>query len=92
MSYDIDAQKMVEVLRIGREKLSDKGTRSAKKRVDPLRRQTGLPREAVIERMLDSFRTRYGLTAGKATDEEMARARELARTKFSSPEWTARVP
>ena len=92
MSYDIDADKMVEVLRIGREKLSDKGTRSAKKRVDPLRRQTGLPREAVIERMLDSFRTRYGLTAGKATDEEMARARELARTKFSSPEWTARVP
>ncbi|MFI6089631.1 biotin/lipoate A/B protein ligase family protein [Streptomyces sp. NPDC051218] len=92
MSYDIDAEKMVEVLRIGREKLSDKGTRSAKKRVDPLRRQTGLPREAVIERMLDSFRTRYGLTPGKATDEEMARARELARTKFSSPEWTARVP
>ncbi|MGW6022301.1 lipoyl protein ligase domain-containing protein [Streptomyces sp. NPDC055099] len=92
MSYDIDAEKMVEVLRIGREKLSDKGTKSAKKRVDPLRRQTGLPREAVIERMLDSFRTRYGLTPGKATDEEMARARELARTKFSSPEWTARVP
>ena len=26
MSYDIDADKMVEVLRIGKEKLSDKGT------------------------------------------------------------------
>ena len=26
MSYDIDAEKMVEVLRIGKEKLSDKGT------------------------------------------------------------------
>ncbi len=92
MAYDIDADKMLEVLRIGREKLSDKGTKSAKKRVDPLRRQTGLPRDAVIERMVDSFRTRYGLVAGKVTDEELARAGELARTKFSSPQWTARVP
>ncbi|MEV7193592.1 biotin/lipoate A/B protein ligase family protein [Streptomyces sp. NPDC093510] len=92
MSYDIDADKMLEVLRIGKEKLSDKGTRSAKKRVDPLRRQTGLPREAVIERMVDSFRGRYGLTDGKVTDEEMARARDLVRTKFTTAEWTARVP
>ncbi|MET9334159.1 lipoate--protein ligase family protein [Streptomyces cellulosae] len=92
MSYDIDADKMLEVLRIGKEKLSDKGTKSAKKRVDPLRRQTGLPREAVIERMIESFRTRYGLTQGKVTDEELARAQELARTKFTAPEWVARVP
>lgn len=92
MAYDIDADKMLDVLRIGREKLSDKGTKSAKKRVDPLRRQTGLPREAVIDRMIDSFRDRYGLTPGKVTDEELTRAQELARDKFSSPEWTARVP
>lgn len=92
MSYDIDADKMLEVLRIGKEKMSDKGTRSAKKRVDPLRRQTGLPREVVIERMLASFRGRYGLAEGRVTDEEMARAKELADSKFSDPEWTARVP
>ncbi|QIQ01827.1 lipoate--protein ligase family protein [Streptomyces liangshanensis] len=92
MAYDIDADKMLDVLRIGREKLSDKGTRSAKKRVDPLRRQTGLSREAVIERMITSFRGRYGLTEGRVTEEEMARARELAATKFGSRAWTARVP
>ena len=45
MSYDIDADKMLEVLRIGREKLSDKGTASANKRVDPVRSQTQLPRD-----------------------------------------------
>ncbi|MEU0717108.1 biotin/lipoate A/B protein ligase family protein [Streptomyces lavendulocolor] len=92
MAYDIDADKMTEVLRIGREKLSDKGTRSARKRVDPLRRQTGLPRATVIEKMIGSFRERYGLSAGGVSEGEMARARELARTKFGSPEWTARVP
>ncbi|MFG3190093.1 lipoate--protein ligase family protein [Streptomyces omiyaensis] len=92
MAYDIDADKMTEVLRIGREKLSDKGTKSAGKRVDPLRRQTGLPRGAVIERMVASFRQRYGLAEGRVTGEELALAEELAETKFSSPEWTARVP
>ncbi len=92
MAYDIDADKMLEVLRIGKEKMSDKGTRSAKKRVDPLRRQTGLPRQVVIERMIDSFRRRHGLTGGSVTPEELARAEELVRTKFATPEWTARVP
>ncbi|MFF7750740.1 biotin/lipoate A/B protein ligase family protein [Streptomyces sp. NPDC007971] len=92
MSYDIDADKMLEVLRIGREKMSDKGTRSAEKRIDPLRRQTGLTREQVIENMIASFRNRYGLTTGEVTADEMARAEELARTKFASPQWTARVP
>ncbi|OKI81314.1 hypothetical protein AMK11_25415 [Streptomyces sp. CB02414] len=60
--------------------------------MDPLRRQTGLPREAVIDRMITSFGGRYGLTQGKVTDEELTRARELARAKFGSAEWTARVP
>ncbi|MFD9380099.1 biotin/lipoate A/B protein ligase family protein [Streptomyces sp. NPDC059999] len=92
MAYDIDADKMLDVLRIGREKLSDKGTKSAKKRVDPLRRQTGLPRDAVMRRMIESFRDRYGLSEGSVTPEEMARARELAADKFGSEEWTARVP
>ncbi|MFH8791428.1 biotin/lipoate A/B protein ligase family protein [Streptomyces sp. NPDC017941] len=92
MSYDIDADKMLDVLRIGKEKLSDKGTKSAKKRVDPLRRQTGLPRETVIERMIDSFRSRYGLTSGTVTAAELARAEDLVRTKFGTAEWTARVP
>ncbi|MEV5238604.1 biotin/lipoate A/B protein ligase family protein [Streptomyces cinnamoneus] len=92
MAYDIDAEKMLDVLRIGKEKLSDKGTRSAKKRVDPLRRQTGLPRSAVIETMIGTFRGRYGLADGSVTPGELARAEELAATKFASAEWTARVP
>jgi lipoate-protein ligase A len=91
MSYDIDAAKMLQVLRIGREKLSGKGIGSAEKRVDPLRRQTGLPREAIIDRMIDSFRARYGLTTGGITAQELAAAEELVATKFGSRQWTARV-
>ena len=92
MSYDMDGDKMVQVLRIGREKMSDKGTTSANKRVDPLRSQTGLPREAVIERMVDTFRSLHGLHDDELRPEEIAAAEELVRTKFSTPEWLGRVP
>ncbi|WP_083999317.1 lipoate--protein ligase family protein [Actinomadura kijaniata] len=92
MSYDIDADKMLQVLRIGREKLSDKGIASARKRVDPLRRQTGLPREEIIQRMVGHFRGRHGLTPDALTAEELRRADKLAVDKFTTPEWTARVP
>ena len=92
MAYDIDADKMLEVLRIGREKLSDKGTKSANKRVDPMRSQTGMTRDAVIEAFLQHFRRRYTTTDSGYTDAELAAARELCRTKFLTDDWTYRVP
>ena len=91
MSYDIDAAKMTQVLRIGREKLSMKGTVSAEKRVDPLRSQTGLPRETIIKAMLGTFAGRYGLQASVLTEAELERAEELIRTKFGTEEWITRV-
>jgi lipoate-protein ligase A len=92
MSYDIDADKMGEVLRIGREKLSDKGTRSANKRVDPVRSQTGMTREAVIDAFLDHFRSRYATQESSYTEDEMDKARVLVENKFATEGWTNRVP
>ena len=92
MAYDIDATKMLEVLRIGREKLSDKGTASAAKRVDPLRSQTGLPRDVVIDRMITTFRRLHGLTDDVVRPDELAGAEALAQAKFSSAAWLADVP
>lgn len=92
MAYDIDASKMLEVLRIGREKLSDKGTTSANKRVDPLRSQTGMARADVIEAFKAHFRSRYRTVDGAVSEAERARAEELVRTRFGTQEWTARVP
>lgn len=91
MAYDIDAAKMMDVLRIGREKLSDKGTTSAAKRVDPLRSQTGMSREAVIASMIDTFRTQHGLVDDTLRDEEMARAQRLVNEKFAQARWTGIV-
>jgi lipoate-protein ligase A len=92
MAYDMDGERMTEVLRIGREKLSDKGTKSAAKRVDPLRSQTGVSRAEIIERMIETFRTQHGLTEGEITAEEYAAAEKLVAEKFGTDEWLYRVP
>ena len=92
MSYDMDGDKMVEVLRVGREKLSDKGIRSANKRVDPLRRLTGLSRVEIIDRMIATFTGLYGLSKSEITPAEAAKAEQLVAEKFGTGDWLHRVP
>ncbi|WP_334152251.1 lipoate--protein ligase family protein [Microbacterium sp.] len=92
LSYDLDGQVMTEVLRIGREKLSDKGTTSAAKRVDPLRSQTGLTRAEIIERFIATFRSLTDAETGEITADEYADAEALVESKFSTDAWLHRVP
>ena len=92
MAYDIDADKMLDVLRISREKMSDKGTKSSNKRVDPMRSQTGLPRDEIIARFMASFAATHATRPGSYTDAELEAARELMETKFLTEAWTHRVP
>ncbi|MEV8220119.1 biotin/lipoate A/B protein ligase family protein [Microbacterium sp. NPDC077391] len=92
ISYDIDGQVMTEVLRIGREKLSDKGTTSAAKRVDPLRTQTGMERAEIIERFTATFRTLTGAEDGAISADEYAAAEALVESKFATDAWLHRVP
>lgn len=92
IAYDMNSDVMTKVLRIGREKLSDKGIASAQKRVDPLRTQTGLSRQEIVDRMVRVFRQRHGGSDGSVTDAEWARAEQLVTEKFTSDSWTRRVP
>nr|MCW2727229.1 lipoate--protein ligase [Aeromicrobium sp.] len=92
MSYDMDAATMLDILRIGREKLSDKGHVSAAKRVDPIRSQTGMSREDVVAAMLGHFEASYGLTTVAIDAATLDAAKVLADGKYVDPAWTARVP
>lgn len=92
MSYDIDAEKMLEVIRIGKEKMKDKGNRSAVKRIDPMRSQTQLPREEILKVFHDTFKEKYNATEGEITAEDLAVAQRRCDEKFSTEEWTHRLP
>ena len=92
LSYDMDGQVMNEVLRIGREKLSDKGTTSAAKRVDPLRTQTGLTRAEVIDAFIASFTGATGAARDTVDASELAEAEQLVADKYQTDVWLHRVP
>ncbi|MFY9178830.1 MAG: biotin/lipoate A/B protein ligase family protein, partial [Venatoribacter sp.] len=92
MAYDINADRMLEVLRIGREKLSDKGTKSANKRVDPMRSQTGMQRMDIIDSFIKHFAKLYATEPSDYRPEELAQAQELVETKFLSEVWANKVP
>ncbi len=92
MAYQMNIPLMLEVLRIGQEKLSDKGIRSADKRVEPLSQQTDLTRAEIIDHLVAHFREAYGLTDSAVTSEELDEAARLAETRFSSNDWIYTLP
>ena len=92
MAYQMNVPLMLEVLRIGQEKLSDKGVTSADKRVGPLSQQTALARDAIIAHMVGHFRGRFGLKDDELTAAEVAEAERLARERFGTRAWTHFLP
>ncbi|MDQ3540297.1 MAG: lipoate--protein ligase family protein [Chloroflexota bacterium] len=92
MAYQMNIPRMLRVLRIGKEKLSDKGVTSADKRVGPLRQQTDLDRDVIIHHLIGHFRARFGLQDDQIGDEEMADARTRAEQRFGTREWLHFLP
>lgn len=88
IAHDMDPGEMARVLRVGREKLRDKGVPSAAKRVSPLARQTGFSRDEIAAHLFASFRSRYGGTVGELTADELAAAEKLVADKYGQPGWT----
>jgi len=86
IAYDMDANEMASVLRIGTNRKGNT-VRSAAKRVSPLTRQTTVGRAAIAQHLLESFAMRYGGTRGAFTDDERADAARLTWEKYDRPEW-----
>lgn len=92
MAYDMNLPLMAQVLRVGREKLSDKGVASVDKRVGPLRQQTNMTRQAVIAHMVDQFRERFGAADDTVTQDELAEAEQRVTERFATRAWTHYLP
>ncbi|MCD6032307.1 MAG: biotin/lipoate protein ligase [Thermomicrobiales bacterium] len=92
MAYDMNMPLMLSVLRVGKEKLSDKGVSSADKRVGPLRQQTALSRAEIIDHMVQQFRQRFGLVADELAPEEIAAAERRVWERFGTRDWIYYLP
>jgi lipoate-protein ligase A len=92
MAYQMNTQLMARVLRVGKEKLSDKGVQSADKRVGPLRQQTDLDRDVIIHHLAGHFRARFGLVDDELREAELEDARKRVADRFGTPEWLYFLP
>ena len=88
LAYALDNAEMLSVLRIGREKLKDRGVASAAKVVAPLNSQTELSRKSIAERLLVAFRERYGGKVEELSSDAVATAVRLVETKYGIAIWT----
>jgi lipoate-protein ligase A len=92
MAYQMTTSLLTEVLRVGQEKLSDKGIRSADRRVGPLKRQTELERDDIIHHLIGHFSQRYGLTEDMLTSAELENMRRLVDVQFDTRDWVYILP
>lgn len=93
MSYGLDIEEMLKVLRIGKEKVSDKAIKSTEKRVSRIKDHTDSSREKVIQALIQKFSEDkdQDLIEEGLTQEELSEAEELAEEKFSSEEWNRKL-
>ena len=92
MAYDMNGELLNRVLRVGKEKLSDKGIQSAAKRVGPLRQQTDRSREELIEHFIAAFSAQASVTEGSLTPAELTAAEELVTKRFATDDWVNFLP
>lgn len=92
MAYEMSGEEMMRLIRIGRERRSEKGIVSAAKQVYPLRRQTERTREEIVERLVTGFDARYTIGETALSAEDMLATQDLVETKYGTEKWTYSLP
>jgi lipoate-protein ligase A len=88
MAYSMDPSLLAALVRIGRPSVSEKGVRSAEKKVSPLDTLLKRTREEVVA----ALGAASGAQPGALRPEELAAAASLAAGKYSRQDWIFRLP
>jgi lipoate-protein ligase A len=88
MAYSMDPELLLDLVRIGRPAVSDRGVRSAEKKVSPLDGLTSVLRERVV----DALAAASGARPGRLEPDELEAAAALAKSKYSRRDWIFRLP
>jgi lipoate-protein ligase A len=91
IAHSMDPALLPRLIRIGRDRLSERGMRSADKPVSPLSWFTRMSSAVVARHMERSFAAEFGARKSIVSDEELAAASELAATKYATTEWINRL-
>jgi lipoate-protein ligase A len=92
IAHSMDPALLPRLIRIGRDRLSERGVRSADKTVSPLSEFTSMRCAEVARHMERSFTAEFRTRVGELSDEELDAAIQLSRTKYATPGWINRLP
>jgi lipoate---protein ligase len=92
IAHSMDVELLPRLIRIGRDRIAERGVRSAEKTVSPLSWFTPLSCEEVAGKLHDHFKRGFAAREGKITDGEIEAALKLVGSKYSTPDWINRLP
>jgi lipoate-protein ligase A len=92
IAHSMDPALLPKLIRIGRERLSERGVRSADKAVSPLSEFTSMDCAGVARHMERSVTAEFHAHYSEVSREELDAARELANAKYATPGWINRLP
>lgn len=85
--YDVDVEKMFTLLKISKEKISDKLVKTIQDRVTRVLDHNFASIEELYRALLQGFAEGKDYYKKPLTDEEISRAKELVEKKYSTKEW-----
>ena len=91
IAHAMDTAIVPRLIRIGRERISARGVRSAEKEVSPLDRWLALGRDEVVAALAACFEAGHRARPGVLHADELAAAQVLAAAKYATAEWIDRV-
>jgi lipoate---protein ligase len=92
IAHQMDVSIVDQLIRMGRDRLSERGVRSAVKTVSPLAWFTSLSCAETARHMERSFRATFHAGDGDVAAAELEAAGELVRTKYATAGWINRLP
>jgi len=81
-----------QLIRVGRDRLSERGVRSAEKEVSPLAWFTPLGCREVTDHLERFVETAYHARRSTLSNAELADAQGLVESKYATPGWIERLP
>jgi lipoate---protein ligase len=92
IAHQMDVAIVEQLIRLGRDRLSERGVRSAVKNVSPLAWFTSLSCAETARHMEASFRETFAARDSSLTAAELQAADQLVRDKYSTAAWINRLP
>jgi lipoate-protein ligase A len=92
IAHSMDVELLPRLIRIGRERVSERGVRSADKPVSPLSWFTSLTCAETTRHLERVFSDEFDARASELSADELKAAGELVAEKYGTPAWVNRLP